>query len=331
MRAAAVLVMLACALSGRAFAAEDDLRQQVRTMGRVLEEELSDAMDGGRAITPGLSVLESDVDSEYIPTVGAIYFVRVGFPISGEVAPEPGPEREQAEEEDLWERFSERSWRRGDDRNDDGDFWSAQEDQRNEYEDRLRRRIREQSTHRFAMMDDGDLMRMLHGGGLSYDPEQVEQFRREVIETVGKYGYRMTALPGGERILVVVEAPAQRSWDGSGRSDMGAIRGDRPDRRGPPDVPPPHPPEHAPPRRAPELGPDGPPPAAPPRPPREEGRSSFPPQESPGRAPDALRFLRATMPEFGPKERWLFSFDKSVLTGEKNFDAIAGDVQEQRY
>lgn len=312
----AALLIGAGAIGATAYADDDDLKQQVRVMGRVLEEELR-SDDGG--IVPGVPVLGSRIDGEYIPTVGAIYFVPVSFPISGAVESVPAVEPEARDDEDLWERFSQgRSWRRGGDREPEGGeaFWRAQADRRQEFEDRLNRRMREHSTERFAFMDDSDLVRMFYGGGLSYDPERVEQFRRAVIETVGKYGHRMTALPEGERLLVVVEAPAQRSGDGDWR-DQGPPR-DAPDSPAFPRGP-----------RA-TAAPDAP---AFPRAPRADGgpRPDGPPPEWRGRAPEAVRYLRATMPEFGPKERWLFAFEKADLTGEKNFDALVGEVEEQRY
>lgn len=86
---------------------QPELQKEIGIMARVIEESL-DAADwgkGGGWRSRGLPGGPEGVRGEYIPTVGAIFTVRIGFPLSPPKADEKLPSADdKAKSDDLWER-----------------------------------------------------------------------------------------------------------------------------------------------------------------------------------------------------------------------------------
>lgn len=204
--------------------AEAPVFKEVRIMAKVLEESLDRGGVGPwHTIGAGASFFEPRVRAQYIPTVGAIFTVPVGFPI---VAPEPAPDasdsRDSEDAQDLWKRFEntaaepgqplaaiEAAGPDGDQRvvvrrGGDGGVIGAAGEIRQKLADEVEKEIN-------VVVADEMRLAGLYGVTRAYDEERVANLRRAVIETVAQYAWRMENVPSSERVLVVIEAPRPRT------------------------------------------------------------------------------------------------------------------------
>ena len=106
-----IIVGLAALVAGRLISplvvqAQDDdaegIRDQLRTMTKILEASVGKDSIEGRL---HLSVFDSRIRTEYIPSVGAIFTIPIAFPLHPSEE-EKGNGTEEVVEEDLWEHFS---------------------------------------------------------------------------------------------------------------------------------------------------------------------------------------------------------------------------------
>ena len=215
------------------------IHDQLRTFERILSVTLEHAgLQNGEHWTVGKSPFDAEIDSSYIPTVGAIIEIPVEFPIVQRATETPEAERPALDpNEDLWERFS-RDRRRGpsDDapqavprdapQPEDGPSAPPKTAPQAEAEARAhleremeRTRVELRDSHVIALDRDNFAPRVYLFGdaGLRYDAEKVEKLRSAVIGTLAKYGHRLDAIPADERILIIVEAPrSERRREGKG-------------------------------------------------------------------------------------------------------------------
>lgn len=316
-----VIVAGAAMISNVASAQEEEeeapsIDQELRIMSRVLSESLAEEIGGPRAMFAGASPFDSKVRGSYIPTVGAIFTVQVNFPIRKTEEEEAVGESSEDENEDRWEHFSQRSQRPRSFTARGGLSAGGQRDSIIiELDERREEGRRPGTTEAYfgaagVYSDALGMYALAKFVGPQYDAQRVEQLRRRIIETLAKYGHRMTSVENSDRILVVVEAPAASSGGRSYRRRVEVI-GDA---------------KRVITLQTPELEsrPDRPP--RPPRPPRSEFRQR-------GGLSNAQQILytfnEGRRP--GPRDRMLLTVDKSNLRGAMTYGDLVDDVQEVKY
>lgn len=204
----------------------DGIHNQLRIMTKILEASIGEASIERR---PNLSVFDSKIRTEYIPTVGAIFTIPITFPLHPS-EDEKGNGTEDVVEEDLWEHFSGAS--------ENTSKAAAQavppvepldtvdiqinvdkEGRLHEQAEQLYKEAERQRTKTFALavqdmtiyrVDGGFSWELTIGNSKPYDPVKVSTLTRSIIETIAQYGHRLKSLQNSERILVVLEAPGLR-------------------------------------------------------------------------------------------------------------------------
>lgn len=351
--AVCVLGITDTVLKANAQEEKKSIQREIGIMSRVLGESLSDDISGTTHMFAGASPFDSKIESSYIPTVGAIFTLSVGYPLR-ETKEEPNVERPQADEnEDLWERYAERRARM----EDRSGSRQRGEDMRDQYREESRNIVIQRYTRsqnpNISIVDG-----VLRVDGPAYSAERVEALRHRVIDTLARYGHKLSSLPDDERILVIVEAARS--------SNSLRIIGDRyreegrlfrPENRRNEQRRPPRPqPEGRGPHDE-QFRPGEGGPGEPPRPPRQEGlgiadeslrpaqppRPPRPPRPEPNRGmagqigsagqygSAAQHFLAGFGERRKNRDRILFSVQKADLTDGLTHDDLAGDITEVAY
>lgn len=169
---------------------------ELQTMARVVEDSITQSgLKDWQGPSTDLAVFEPLTKAQYIPTVGAIFTLRVGFCIVEPQAPEQQPATQEKGNEDLWEKHS-----------------SAAEGA-----DPAQRGLQEILSLNETVMSASR--------GTKYDAEKVRLLRQSIIGALAKYGCRMEHVKDSERILVVVEAPKQGGGMCFGEGAMGGFHG----------------------------------------------------------------------------------------------------------
>lgn len=244
--AAALFSIAPIATAAEAEDSPNAVLSEIQTMTRVLEAALrGEKLIGEHRIHVGVSPFERGVEGRYLPTVGALFTVRLNFPLDpppleAEEPTDEGP----GESKDLWEEMSSAQ---GGAAQHSARAFALQGDQdrqiqvhvppkisqrvivegeRNAAEHRLRQaeRMRDRYLKNegrrgaavpFLWQGDWsqqiDLANLMFGGGAPYEAERVETFREVLFAAIGKYAHRMEHLPDNERILVTVVAPKART------------------------------------------------------------------------------------------------------------------------
>jgi hypothetical protein len=175
--------------------------KELRTMASVLTEVLSrEELDVGWAgLSTGVpSPFEQQrIKSEYIPTVGAIFTIPVGFPLvdHAKKAPEKakGKESEEKKDVDLWAKHWEGRPESAATLGGPGAGTVSPASQAYTYT------IVRQVTTAAASEQ------------LAFDKEKVAKLRRALIDTLARYGSHLAHVAETERVLLVVESPASVS------------------------------------------------------------------------------------------------------------------------
>jgi len=175
--------------------------KELRTMASVLTEVLSrEDLDAGWAgLSTGVpSPFEQQrIKSEYIPTVGAIFTIPVGFPLvdHAKKAPEKakGKESEEKKDVDLWIKHWEGRPESAAAPGAPGASTASPASQAYTYTI-----VRNVTT-------------VGPGEQIAFDKEKVAKLRRALIDTLARYGSRMAHVAEMERVLLIVESPADTS------------------------------------------------------------------------------------------------------------------------
>jgi hypothetical protein len=175
--------------------------KELRTMASVLTEVLSrEDLDAGWAgLSSGVpSPFEQQrIKSEYIPTVGAIFTIPVGFPLvdHAKKAPEKakGKESEEKKDVDLWIKHWEGRPESAAAPGAPGASTASPASQAYTYTI-----VRNVTT-------------VGPGEQIAFDKEKVAKLRRALIDTLARYGSRMAHVAEMERVLLIVESPADTS------------------------------------------------------------------------------------------------------------------------
>lgn len=332
-----------------------DRDKQIQTLARVLEESLNLNGPAGwvsQSIMP--SPFERPIKAQYIPSVGAVFTIPVGFSIVDHSAGKS--DADSADEDpgrDLWDKH-----------------WDE--------------RRRSNPGSRDATFRRGDVQIMqtdTHGTRLwarrsYFDSGRVAKLRRTLIEAAAEYGHRLTCVEPSERILLVIEAPKQAMSvlsdrrrtvsfaPGAGGGNHGMPGGPSVSRRsrtvvrpksGAPSVQAPQPNVSRPPTPTPRTPVAG---APIPTPPAAKAATVAPPSPSMKGKPwgneeeageyyddggaagySALRLLgiSALAPELSlsdratPRDRWLIAIDKADVDAGQTFEQLSTLVSERRY
>ena len=228
-----IVIGVAALVAGRLISplvthAQDDesegIRDQLRTMTKILEASIGKESIDRRLY---LSVFDSRIRTEYIPSVGAIFTIPITFPLH----PSQDEKENGTEEvvgEDLWDHFSSASERASNakapvepvDLVEPLKIHVDNEKERLAEEVvRLRTQEGELNAKAYALAGQDLLLSIQDGFGWNinignskpYDPVKVSTLTHTIIETVAHYGHRLKSLPNSERVLVVLEAPQPRA------------------------------------------------------------------------------------------------------------------------
>ncbi|MBN2307809.1 MAG: hypothetical protein JXR94_02490 [Candidatus Hydrogenedentes bacterium] len=155
--------------------------EELCTMAMVLEDSVDLAgLEHWRGVEHEMSS-PSFISARYVPTVGAILTIPVGFYLTEQET----PHREAASgtAEDLWEKN--RAVASGPPPP-PGSAW----------------------VESIELLMDGEGWPFSGEESIPYDAEMVAEFREAVVGALAQYGHRMTHVADSERILVIVEAPS---------------------------------------------------------------------------------------------------------------------------
>ncbi|MCC6154475.1 MAG: hypothetical protein IT367_11985 [Candidatus Hydrogenedentes bacterium] len=202
---------------------------EAEIFARVLKETLDLVGLGG--FVPGpfgvRSPIETGIQSEYIPTVGLLVRVPVSFPISAPAKAE-NPDEQVQDHNDLWEKYSDAGSR------------AVQRDRIIKMQKKVdtservdldpnaimhREEIRIDGPKNIRLSVTGDELEdvgklfverlapkvdIMIDGFLAapYEESRVTKLREAILDVVAQYGHRVSSVQEGERIIVVVEAPA---------------------------------------------------------------------------------------------------------------------------
>jgi len=175
--------------------------KELRTMASVLSEVLSrEDLDVG---WPGLSsgvpspFEQQRIKSEYIPTVGAIFTIPVGFPLvdHAKKAPEKakGKESEEKKDVDLWTKH-----------------WEGRPESAAAPGAPGASTV-SPASQAYTYTIVRNVTTVGPGEQIAFDKEKVAKLRRALIDTLARYGSRMAHVSETERVLLVVESPADMS------------------------------------------------------------------------------------------------------------------------
>ncbi|GEM_PF-4144109 len=232
-RVAPMAVGVGCVLGAGAFAQPEgstggpDVWTQLTTMARVLEETLDrSALGEWHRITPGRSAFSGRIETDYIPTIGAIFRLAVAFPLA-----EAPPGREPlAPPSDLWEQMSEQrspppsspAPPRPLPRPSEPGRSASPAARPGGPEIEIERVIPSQPP----APEERPVLRQPPprppAARVRVATNRPERLREALVSAFATYGHRLTVVPVGERIIVVVEAQSPRPlqapvWDGQRR------------------------------------------------------------------------------------------------------------------
>ncbi len=166
--------------------------KELQTMSKVIEESLNRSGLGDwygtpEAFTP--SPFEGKIRFDYIPTVGAIFTIPVNFTVTEriEVKKEETKNGSNSGEPDLWEKNA----------NPLAPGHASPHDV-----------IVGATSGMGGVGMIGMGMDPFVTVQPKYDAKKVETLRKTLIETIGRYGSRLTTVAPEERILLVIEAPS---------------------------------------------------------------------------------------------------------------------------
>ncbi|MCH8204586.1 MAG: hypothetical protein IID09_05445 [Candidatus Hydrogenedentes bacterium] len=202
----------------------DGIHDQLRIMTQILEASIGkDSLDR----RPNLSVFDSKIRSEYIPTVGAIFTIPISFPLHPS-EDEKGNGTEDVVEEDLWEHFSGASENTSRaaappvppvepldtieiEINIDEEGLDEQALRLYKEAERLKTTLLYFPVrNRRSARQNGDAYTLIVAKSVPYDAVKVSTLTHTIIQTIAHYGHRLKSLQNSERILVVLEAPGPR-------------------------------------------------------------------------------------------------------------------------
>jgi hypothetical protein len=165
--------------------------KELQTMSKVIEDSLNQSglgdWYGGGGVFDGLagSPFEGKIRCDYYPTVGAIFRIPVNFALTEPVVPKKDePKKTPAGEQDLWEKNA-----------------VGQAPSENV-------QIKVGTSYSFQGSNGNSYSFSTDDSRLKYDAKKVETLRKTLIETIGRYGNRLTSVMPDERILLVVESPS---------------------------------------------------------------------------------------------------------------------------
>lgn len=217
------------AASGGSESSAKLISDEAEIFARVLKETLHSAGLGG--VVPGpfgvRSPIETGIQSDYIPTVGLLVRVPVSFPISAP-AKADNPDEQVHDYNDLWEKYSEAGSRAG------------QRDRIMKLQKKIDTRERvdldpNAIVHREEIRIDGpkNIHLSVTGDELNdvgklfverftpnvdimidgflaapYEESRVAKLREAILDVLAQHGHRVSSVQEGERIIVIVEAPA---------------------------------------------------------------------------------------------------------------------------
>jgi len=183
--------------SGRAeeSGGQKDVLHQVATMAKVLEtplrEELHGDLVGGSIFQPG------GVRGFRVPGVGVIFLINVNFPVAEEKPREKGEKGPKSD--DLWNRIEK------------GEVGAGGEVASSDYTGPYSYSTSKQPTTRFGTGRTGGGGGGAYGGTLTLQQptagdgrEKTKTMERVILETLARYGDRMTAIALEENIIVLV-------------------------------------------------------------------------------------------------------------------------------
>jgi len=166
--------------------------KELQTMSKVIEDSLDQSglgewYGGGGIQFSGLpgSPFEGKIRCDYYPTVGAIFRIPVNFALTEPVvAKKEEAKKAPAGEQDLWEK------------NAGGQTPSE--------------KVQVDFGSSYSVVADGNFSYSVSTDQpqIKYDAKKVETLRKTLIETVGRYGNRLTSVMPDERILLVIESPS---------------------------------------------------------------------------------------------------------------------------
>jgi hypothetical protein len=170
-------------------------------MASVLMEVLSreDLDVGWAGLSTGVpSPFEQQrIKSEYIPTVGAIFTIPVGFPLvdHAKKAPEKakGKESEEKKDVDLWTKH-----------------WEGRPESAAAFGDPSASTA-SPASQAYTYTIVRNVTTVGPGEQIAFDKEKVAKLRRALIDTLARYGSRMAHVAEMERVLLIVESPADTS------------------------------------------------------------------------------------------------------------------------
>ena len=219
------------------------IEEEMQIMAKVIEESIDDAgIEDWKPISvapfatfEGIVGQQGHVHTRYIPTVGAIFTIPVGFPLRS-TAKHTETDGTKPDSGDLWEKHRRSSAKyqvRFDNirstTDDDGnvriissgpvvlqDVEDSKKDKPSKPESSEQSAGISASALAFGGVQPGG-----GGGGGSrgiggswvnivlreYDAEKVAAFRERLIATIAAYGHRLEHLPPEERVLIIVESP----------------------------------------------------------------------------------------------------------------------------
>ena len=223
-----VYTALVNAASGGSDPVSGSVSNEPQIFARVLKATLDSAGLGEFVRGPfGIrSPIETGIQADYIPTVGLLVRVPVSFPITAPTEVE-APEKPAPDSKDLWEKYSKSGLRVERDarvlklQNADDSRGPVALDPNLV----LRKEIKidgPKNIHTSAKGDELDeagkffverfapKIDIMFNGLVAapYEESRVTKLRETILEVVAQYGHRVSSVQEGERIIVLVEAPA---------------------------------------------------------------------------------------------------------------------------
>ncbi len=223
------------------------IEEESQIMAKVLEESIDNAgiedwkaMNVARFPTfDGTFGQFGHIHTRYIPTVGVIFTVPVGFPLRSTAKYSETDDDTKPDTSDLWKKHQ-RSSAKYDVRfnkmtattDKDGDVRIISSEPIVIRETEISKSDKGKSSTAIAIASpNGEVLFGGSGGGAGsfggggagafggiggariaiaqqeYDEEKVAAFRGTLIETIAEYGHRIEHLPADERVIVIVESP----------------------------------------------------------------------------------------------------------------------------
>ncbi|MBI4558277.1 MAG: hypothetical protein HY706_11905 [Candidatus Hydrogenedentes bacterium] len=175
---------------------------EVLTMAKVMEDSINQSgLKDWQAPFADLNLFEPLTKAQYIPTVGAVFTIRVNFCIVEPETPQEQPETPKGDE-DLWEKHS-------------GPVQISESSMALDsmgrkgviVTDKGRRIVVGTNSVTGTGGDKGIMTSSAVSPDRGFDADKVQKLRQAIVGALAKYAYRIEHVKESERILVVVEAP----------------------------------------------------------------------------------------------------------------------------